>query len=71
MCNEFFFNYIWNIINYEGQIMSKTFLCKFMLCSEGIQFIFYSGVVDHIVGTFDIRQSTFNKTKFQLSNVLV
>ena len=25
--------------------MSKTFLCKFMLCSEGIQFIFYSGVV--------------------------
>ena len=25
--------------------MCKTFLCKFMLCSEGIQFIFYSGVV--------------------------
>ena len=25
--------------------MSKTFLCKFMLCSEGIQFNFYSGVV--------------------------
>ena len=45
MCNKFLFNYIRNIINYEGQIMSKTFLCKFMLCSEGIQFIFYSGVV--------------------------
>ena len=44
-CNKFFFNYTRNIINYEGQIMSKTFLCKFMLCSEGIQFIFYSGVV--------------------------
>ena len=37
MCNTFFFNYIRNIIKYEGQIMSKTFLCKFMLCSEGIQ----------------------------------
>ena len=23
--------------------MSKTFLCKFMLCSEGIQFIFLFG----------------------------
>ena len=45
MCNTFFFNYIRNIIDYEGHIMSKTFLCKFMLCSEGIQFILYSGVV--------------------------
>ena len=35
MCNKFFFNYIRNIINYEGQIISKTFLCKVMLCSEG------------------------------------
>ena len=28
------------LVNYEGQIMCKTFLCKFMFCSEGTQFIF-------------------------------
>ena len=62
MCNKFFFNYIRNIINYEGQIMSKTFLCKFMLCSEGIQFIFYSGVVRYhwgLVSSFVNRRASY------------
>ena len=61
MCSKFIFNYIWNIINYEWQIMSKTFLCEFMPCSEGMPFIFYSGVVCMYVILVELVSSLVDK----------
>ena len=70
MCNKFFFNYIRNIINNEGQIMSNTFLCKFMLCSEGIQFIFLFGCRVYVRYHWGLVSSFVNRRASYCANIV-
>ena len=49
--------------------MSKTFLCKFVLCSEGIQFIFYSGVVCMYVIIGGLVSSFVNRRASYRANI--